>query len=206
MKRDSRSRTPEERLQGICDALNATRHSAESGELIGLLRDWMEASSLAAMLRKNAGLDNDLRNGIEIYFEAQQDSRRGEFRVMPKPPKGTPQSFAIWMFAHLVTNPLCEKLAGPCARCGRFYIKKRASQKVYCSRQCGNAATALARTRERIESERNDKLDRAKVAINQWKREKPNQDWRPWVSQRTGIDLRFLTRHQTEITKPTKGR
>lgn len=174
--------------------------------MLELVREWMETPSLAAMLRKNPGLDSDLRSRVKIYFEAGTEAKSGEFRFMPEPSTGSPHSLAIWMFAHLVTNPLCEKLAGPCARCGNFYVKKRASQKVYCSRQCGNAATALARTRERVEKERNDKLDRAKAVMNAWKREKHSGDWRPWVSERTGIDLRFLTRHKTEITKPTKGR
>jgi hypothetical protein len=114
---------------------------------------------------------------------------------------------AVVLFNSLLLNPLWPKLAGPCKRCENYYIKKRASQKVYCSRQCGNAATALARTRERIKTERNDKLDRAKTAMNEWKkREHSGEDWKSWVSQRTRIDLRFLTRHQREITKPTKGR
>ena len=65
------------------------------------------------------------------------------------------------LFHLLTVIPRCDKIAGPCPRCDRYYIKKRASQTVYCSRRCGNAATAVARTRERIASERRDKLARA---------------------------------------------
>ena len=72
------------------------------------------------------------------------------------------------------------------------------SQKVYCSRRCGNAATAVARTRARIKNERKDKLTRAKAAIKEWRNAKTQEYWKRWVSQKTGIDLRFLTRNFTE--------
>jgi hypothetical protein len=106
-------------------------------------------------------------------------------------------------------NPEWEKLAGPCARCGRYYLKKRASQKVYCSRRCGNAATAVARTSKRIEAERNDKLRRVKTAIREWRSAKTQQDWKHWVATRAGVDLRFLTRavNKGDLVPPTtKGR
>lgn len=109
-----------------------------------------------------------------------------------------PERFAALLFHVGTLNPEWDKLAGPCARCGRYYLKKRASQKVYCSRKCGNAATALIRTSKRIKDERKDKIDRAKAAMKEWKRTKNKQDWKRWVSQKTGIDLRFLTRNFTE--------
>jgi hypothetical protein len=101
--------------------------------------------------------------------------------------------FHVWTL-----NPEWDKLAGPCARCGNYYIKKRASQDVYCSRRCGNAATAVTRTRERIKAEYSDKMNRAKAAMKEWKSAKTQQDWKRWVSQKTDIDLRFLTRNFTE--------
>jgi hypothetical protein len=107
--------------------------------------------------------------------------------------KPTPEVEALTLFLLLTANPLCEKLAGPCARCDRYYIKKRASQKVYCSRRCGNAATAVARTQKRIASERKDKIERAKAAMKKWK-PATRLDWKHWVASKTGIDPRFLTR------------
>jgi hypothetical protein len=112
--------------------------------------------------------------------------------------KPTPEAEAMVLFHLLTVNPLCEKLAGPCPRCDRYYIKKRASQKVYCSRGCGNAATAVARTRERIASERKHKLARASAAMKRWKLTATRQDWKAWVASKTGIDQRFLTRAITK--------
>ena len=122
----------------------------------------------------------------------------GQERVHQQNPDGSwklvPEAEAWIAFGFFVLNPHCEELTGPCARCGRYYIKKRASQKVYCSRRCGNAATAVERTRERIAGERKDKLDRAKAAMKKWKSTATRQDWKHWVAKKTGIDTRFLTR------------
>lgn len=119
-----------------------------------------------------------------------------------------PEQVAALLFHVGTLNPEWDKLAGPCARCGRYYLKKRASQKVYCSRRCGNAATAVARTRARIASERGDKLSRAKAAIKKWKSTATRQDWKHWVAQKTGIDPRFLTRAVTkgDLVPPAKRR
>jgi len=109
-----------------------------------------------------------------------------------------PERYAALLFHVGTLNPEWDKLAGPCARCGQYYLKKRASQKVYCSRRCGNAATAVVRTRERIASERRDKLARAQAAAKKWNRAATRQDWKHWVAKKTGIDPRFLTRAVTK--------
>ena len=115
--------------------------------------------------------------------------------------------YAVVLFNALTLNPQWKKLAGPCARCGDYYIKKRELQKVYCSRQCGNAATAIARTRERIKGERDDKLSRAKVAIREWRSAKTQENWKHWVAIHSGVDQRFLTRavNKGDLVPPTKG-
>jgi len=194
--------TPEDRLQGFCDELNARKDWADGQELAALLREWMAAPSLKAVLTTQewGWVWSALSDGAQRpVFVASNKGKRGMYLVAPPGPNvmisgGGGFAFTVWMFGALVTNPLCEKLGGPCARCGNYYIKKRASQKVYCSRRCGNAATAVARTAERDAAERKDKLLRAKAAIREWRSAKPQQDWKPWVAGRTGIDLRFLTR------------
>ena len=134
----------------------------------------------------------------------------GEQRACPKGAddkrKLTPEVEAMTLFHRLSVLPECEKLAGPCARCGNYYIKKRASQKVYCSRRCGNAATAVVRTRERIAGERRGKLARASAAMKKWESMATRQDWKHWVAQKTGIDPRFLTRAVTkgDLVPPKK--
>jgi hypothetical protein len=202
--------TPEGRLLGVCDVLNAEKDTERGQELVKLLEEWMAAPSLAAMLQNNVEIGQDLQNAAKLsFFVPGKNHKYGRYQVTPDGPNVyDPHSFTVWMFANLVTNPLCERLAGPCARCGIFYIKKRMSQTVYCSRRCGNAATALARTRERIKAERKDKLRRAKTAIKEWRSAKTQEDWKHWVANRASVDLRFLTRaiKKGDLVPPTKGR
>ena len=122
----------------------------------------------------------------------------GKQRVWNEEPLGAatlaPEVEALCLFHLLTVNPRCEDLAGPCPRCDCYYVKKRTSQKVYCTRRCGNAATAVARTRERVASERMDKLARARATMKRWNPASTRHDWKHWVAMKTGIDLRFLTR------------
>jgi len=120
----------------------------------------------------------------------------------------TPYEEALRFFSLLIFNCEWYKLGGPCARCGNYYIKKRASQKVYCSRRCGNAATAVIRTRERLATEHKDKLRRAAEAAQKWSRARTRLDWRQWVSHKEpDISVKFLTRavNNGELKSPTKG-
>ena len=119
----------------------------------------------------------------------------GSARVSIKGPgdnrEAAPEVETLCLFHRLTVNPLCGNLAGPCPRCDRYYIKKRASQTVYCSRRCGNAATAVARTRERIASERGEKLARAQAATKKWKATATQQDWKAWVASKQGLTRAF---------------
>lgn len=124
-------------------------------------------------------------------------------------PAMRPERYAALLFHVGTLNPEWDKLAGPCARCGQYYLKKRASQKVYCSRGCGNAATAVARTRARLDQEHADKLRRAQAAMQKWASTRTKDDWKVFVSKREpDITPKFLTRAVTkgELKAPTKGR
>src|ERR1700722_1628694 len=89
-----------------------------------------------------------------------------------------PHASVVRLFALLILNPLCQKLGGPCARCGLYYIKKRASQKVYCSAHCGNAATAARRMGEKWADQSQKKLRRAQQAVQRWQRTKTAEPWK----------------------------
>jgi hypothetical protein len=120
-----------------------------------------------------------------------------------------PERYAALLFHVGTLNPEWDKLAGPCARCKRYYLKKRASQKVYCSRRCGNTATAVARTRERLDKEHADKLRRAQAAMQKWTTNPTNDDWKVFVSEReSDITPKFLTRavNKGQLKPPTKGK
>lgn len=214
-------------LYEICGALNSETYR----ELRLHLRAWVEAwQASGPNLKKMFGsLHSPQREALTVAMRTiwiPADGAKAELLFVPDYPelerllgeqrvwlKGvddkrrlTPEVEAMTLFHLLAVAPGCEKIAGPCLRCGRYYIKKRASQKVYCSRRCGNAATAVVRTRERIADERKEKLVRAKAAMKKWKSTATRQDWKHWVAQKTEIDLRFLTRAVTkgDLVPPDK--
>jgi hypothetical protein len=126
--------------------------------------------------------------------------------------KGKPWTawdIAIQHFIWLITNPERHKFAGPCERCDHYYVMKRASQKVYCSRTCGNAATAVARTREKWDKGRDKRLKRAKRAMERWsglKTAEPFQAWAERQRRYKGLTKKFLTRaiNSGELPEPIR--
>jgi hypothetical protein len=145
------------------------------------------------------------RTPIQLFWG---DSGNAEFfHTVLDEPGSTPYEEAIRFFLLLITNPYAHKLAGPCARCGNYYLKKRASQKIYCSRRCGNATTATVRTREQRIQNHADKLGRSGAAIQKWMRTQTKLDWKLWVCRREpDITPKFLTRavNRGELKPPVR--
>jgi hypothetical protein len=110
-------------------------------------------------------------------------------------PSNTPSKEAVRLFIMLILNPEWERLAGPCARCGNYYIRRTARNKAYCSRSCGTRATALAATKRKREEERAEKLCRVVQLCQRWLTARTKQDWEPWIcEQQRDITKTFLTR------------
>lgn len=199
---------PRLRLQKLCELLNEKKKTKRGKELCALIARWQKAESLDAMLRDDPGLGLDLHRVADPRFEASKTGKGGSYQVSPTPPnERVPHTFAVWMFAHLVTNPLCDKLAGPCARCGNYYVMKRDSQRVYCSRHCGNAATATVRTAKNRREAHEEKLKQAHNAVRRWK-PSTGENWKEFVAKQTGLTVRWITRavNKGELRLPAAAR
>lgn len=112
-------------------------------------------------------------------------------------PDMDPRGEALRWFVEFLINPDCRKLAGPCDRCGRYYIRKSARNKRYCSRSCGTKATAIAATKRARTAEHQRKLERARKAIREYAKARTKVDWKHWVAlkeREEGITPKFLTR------------
>jgi hypothetical protein len=115
------------------------------------------------------------------------------------------ERLALELFALLVIDARASRFGGPCDRCGRYYIKKRKTQKRYCGRRCAHLASAVKSTRKRLDAERAEKLRRAIRAAKIWKTARTQLGWKEWVS-RSELDItpKFLTRavNNGELTPP----
>lgn len=219
-----------EDLEHFCALLNSAKKLEMKGHLRELVKAWQDSGpNLEQMVY---GSHKHLRapllqgicvghwiptNGGRAILDVRPDIGLlemvvGRDRVWRNSPDGTellrPEVEAWIEFGFFTLNPHCEQLAGPCVRCGNYFVKKRETQTVYCSRRCGNAATAVARTRERIAEERRDKIARASAAMKKWESVATRQDWKHWVAKKTGIDSRFLTRAVTkgDLVPPKRGK
>jgi hypothetical protein len=121
-------------------------------------------------------------------------------------PDMDPRGEALRWFVDFLLNPEYAKLAGPCARCGNYYIRRSARNKCYCSRSCGTKATATAATKKARQAEHESKLERARDAIRKYKTSATRTDWKVWVSLKAGITQRFLTRavNHEELQEPIR--
>lgn len=116
------------------------------------------------------------------------------------------------MFLHFLIHPLRERLCKePCVRCARYYVKKTARQKVYCSRRCSRDGTAAFATKSRLREERDHKLRIASEEARNWISARTDKDWKTWVAsrksaKRVGITPKFLTRavNNSELQAPRK--
>jgi hypothetical protein len=197
-------------LTRVIDALNSDKHS----ELRRIVTAWQTSGpSLIEMNRADRASGGDLWMELQLLAQRTQlaPSWTGgtHLIVFPYPEAKDLKKLARMLFITLITNPLWDKLAGPCARCGKYYIKKTARQKAYCSRACGTHLTAKEATRRRREDYHRDKLHRAAETAAKWTTARTRLDWKHWVSQRhSDITPKFLTRavNKSEITEPKKVR
>ena len=120
----------------------------------------------------------------------------------------SPNAEAVYLFLSFLTNPMRRQLGGPCARCGRYFVRRtERNPKVYCSRVCGWRATGRATIEAKRRQARQRKIGRARVLAQEWSTARSNLDWKKWVSlKEPEISPSFLTRsiNRGELTVPTR--
>jgi hypothetical protein len=182
-------------LEQICNALNS-KTKKESVELRRLVAAWFASGpNLRKMLHSDFVLWGAVQNAWASRY-LPTGKGRAYIALFPEPDSGENESAkdeAHKLFAALTLNSQCNLLAGPCARCGAYYIKKTRRQKVYCSQRCGSAATALPAVRKKRAAERARKVTLVRAALSRWKSAPSGQNWKEWVSKRTGLTVKWLS-------------
>jgi hypothetical protein len=192
-------------LRALAILLNSPVKGAMHKELLRLVEAWRASGpNVRKLLHREPELSRRILNGTTVLqvtnapmaqlawfpFKVKIPHTKSEAQ---KPPL-SPEDEARYRFTYLLVNPEWERFAGPCDRCGRFYVKKTLRHQYYCSRSCSSAATAIAATASKREQERNDKLGRAQDAIHAWERSSSTQDWRKLDLKKTGFTPNWLTR------------
>lgn len=172
-------------------------------ELRTLVDEWLTAKANGSRF-----VERRLASGKKVPFNS------GTFRIQWQPipimvPLGAPEcTEAEGFFQHFILNKLYQQLAGPCRRrgCGRYFLRRTAHPKVYCTARCASMDTAVKAMKEGRKERHKILIQAAKVAVDQWKRRRIKRDWKVWVVDRigeiTGIDIN--TRSLTEWVRDGK--
>lgn len=119
-----------------------------------------------------------------------EDSQELVLVPMPSPhPDATP---AQHIFLQFVLHHESWRLGGPCPKCGRFYLRKKAHEQVYCSTRCNVRDKAQAAMQKKRHAAHAAELQKVQKAIMLWQEKKKQGDWRAWVDLQTGISPRKL--------------
>jgi len=102
-----------------------------------------------------------------------------------------PEQYAALLFHVGTLNLEWDKLAGPCARCGNYYIRSAHRKMSIAPADAGMQHTAVARTRERIKAEHDDKMEPRENGNKGMETRENSTGLETLGPQKTGIDLRF---------------
>jgi hypothetical protein len=196
------------RMKAVVDNLNWDTFPEVKAELRRLVTDWFDSGP---NLRKMLGKEPELhRRGTQGRTDLiPTETGAGVLLWRPEildEDVASHKDLALTHFMNLIANPRWELLGGPCARCGKYYLKKTKRQKAYCSRACGAAATAVPATDKRRQQEQARKVNRAQKAIAEWIKSPTKLGWKPWVAAETGYNIRWVTQAETrgQLQPPVK--
>jgi hypothetical protein len=197
-----------EGVEGACSVLNLKEPAALREEFRRLVAVWQKSGpNLSKMLAEDKVLARRTRDGRTRLVPTS--TGKGHLLWLPgsgKPNSNSWRDQAICHFVDLVVNPDWHKLGGPCLRCGNYYAKKTKRQKAYCSRRCGTISTAIVTTQRKRTEEHARKLNVAQIAADKWGTTRRCVSWKKWVSTKTGITMKWLSRaaNKGELREPMR--
>jgi hypothetical protein len=226
-KRDPKRDEDLENLKTVCFCLNIRVREAAfltgqrnlgqnpeeltgfSQSLRSLVEEWKSSGPDTELMKKK---NPSLWEKIKHVTVSIQPTNNGAVKIEPA---GIPRenqglsdddSFVYGFFLLLIMCRHWQRLGGPCARCGNYYIKHTSRQKVYCSKQCGVRRTSVDCNRQRRQDERREKLKRVRKLIMDWQTLGSKGDWKRWVANKSGLSAYWLTRavNKDEIDEPTQ--
>jgi len=164
-------------------------------ELKRLVSAWFESGpNLSKMFDQDPDLKRRTMHGRTLLIPTT--TGRGHLCWLPDLPDEdltSQKDLALTHFMNLIANPDWELLGGPCARCRKYYLKKTKRQKVYCSRTCSSASTAIPAMKIKRQHEHAEKISCTQEYIHKWGEAKRRVGWKNWVSDKTGFTVKWLT-------------
>jgi hypothetical protein len=152
-------------------------------ELRRLVEQWQQSGpNLRKLFEQRPELKEMTTDGVTRFWPT--DSGRGhlewEARTNPGGPL-TPLQEAVKEFMNLLTNPLWQRLGGPCPRCKDYFWKKRADQ-THCTKKCSTFESSVSATKRAREREHSKRIRRAQDAIDKLSERNRGSNWKEFVA------------------------
>jgi hypothetical protein len=178
-------------------------------ELRRLIQAWFDSGpNVAKLLSADPVLAREARRFRAELFPTETGRAKLMYLTAPeKMDPAEPLATALGLFLDFLLNPFNEQLGGPCAHCGKYYVKKTERKRtVYCSERCGHRVTSRLANKDRRDREHKEQLELAKRWTMKWLDVKTALPWKDWVSNRTHIKKHWLTRavKRGELVEPVK--
>ncbi len=178
-------------------------------ELRRLVQAWRRSGpNVSKLFDANPEVDRAARNFRPIIAPTKSGTARLAYLNAPEYlSHAEPLEIALGRFLDFLLNPFNERLGGPCAYCGNYYVKKTERKRtVYCSERCGHRLTSRLANKRRREHEHSDQLEAAKQSASEWSTTKRRMTWKEWVSRDLLISKNWLTRavKNGELVEPVK--
>lgn len=210
-------------MEDFVEALNRTKievsspvgtirleHTEKELAFRRLVTSWHKSGpNLRALLEGDPDLKRRTRSGITTLYPTPTGRGYLDWHPAPTESANEAQDEALRDFMRLTTNPLWDLLAGPCYRCGDYFLRDTRRKRIYCSRGCSATVTALSATSRRRREEHQAKVHRVQSAIQQWQRMKARPaNWKKWVTSKPDITLHWLSRavNSGSVKPPTSMR
>jgi hypothetical protein len=181
----------------------------QTEELRTLLDSWMESGNDYGKWKdRHPKLFSQLENTVNSTYYSLQELN-GEpitarsYVLVDEPERSFCTYDLHWLFLNLLRNPLRNDIA-KCDRCGKWFLNCSGHRnKRFCRRRCAVLDAVTRSVKQRRKRERLAKLKRAQVTIRDWTHGR-GADWKQWVSARTGLSEKFLTRalNRGELESP----
>jgi hypothetical protein len=171
-------------------------YSSAQRELRRLTRTWFESGpNTRKLLANDPVLMSELNNfRVNLIPTGTGRAQLMWFTLPVETNKPDSSSLAYGHFISFLLNPENRKLAGPCKKCDRYYIKKTKRRVVFCTDTCGSQYTSREWNRSRANEDQARKLQRAQRCLLQWANTKTRMTWKDFVHRETTISKNFLTR------------
>jgi hypothetical protein len=178
-------------------------------ELRRLVQAWFDSGpNVAKLLSADPVLAREAHRFRAELFPTETGRAKLTYLTAPeKMDPGEPLTVALGLFLDFLLNPFNERLGGPCALCGKYYVKKTERKKtVYCSERCGHRVTSRLANKKRRDREHKQQLKFAERWTVKWLDAKTTKPWKEWVSSRAPIKKHWLTRavRKGELVVPVK--